>query len=39
MKVMIQMSDEAYTALLNGTSRLYGSLGLVSPSEGNPYMI
>lgn len=35
MKVMIQMSDEAYTALLNGTGRLYGSLGLVSPSEGN----
>ena len=35
MNVRIQLSDEAYKALMNGNGRLEGSLGLVSPTEGN----
>ena len=35
MNVKIQLSDEAYKALVNGSGRLEGSLGLVSPTEGN----
>ncbi|CCZ47191.1 putative uncharacterized protein [Bacteroides sp. CAG:661] len=35
MNVKIQISDEAYKALMNGNGRLEGSLGLVSPTEGN----
>ena len=35
MNVKIQLSDEAYKALMNGSGRLEGSLGLVSPTEGN----
>ena len=35
MNVKIQLSDEAYKTLVNGNGRLEGSLGLVSPTEGN----
>ena len=35
MNVRIQISDETYKALMNGNGRLEGSLGLVSPTEGN----
>ena len=32
---MIQISDVDYASLLNGSSRIQGSIGLVSPTEGN----
>ena len=35
MNVNIQISDATYASLLNGTSRIQGSIGLVSPTEGN----
>ena len=35
MNVMIQINDVAYASLLNGSSRIQGSIGLVSPTEGN----
>ena len=35
MNVMIQINDADYALLLNGTSRMQGSIGLVSPTEGN----
>ncbi|MDM8337300.1 hypothetical protein [Mediterranea massiliensis] len=35
MNVNIQISDEAYKALMSNNGRLEGSLGLVSPTEGN----
>ena len=35
MNVTIQISDAAYASLLNGTKRIQGTLGLVSPTEGN----
>ena len=35
MNVKIQLSDGAYKTLVNGNGRLEGSLGLVSPTEGN----
>jgi len=35
MFVTIQLSDADYASLLNGTSRMQGSIGLVSPTEGN----
>ena len=35
MFVIIQISDADYASLLNGTSRMQGSIGLVSPTEGN----
>jgi len=35
MYVSIQISDADYASLLNGTSRMQGSIGLVSPTEGN----
>ena len=35
MNVMIQINDADYASLLNGTSRMQGSIGLVSPTEGN----
>lgn len=35
MNVTIQISDEAYKALMSGNGRLRGSLGMVSPTEGN----
>ena len=35
MNVMIQINDVDYASLLNGSSRLQGSIGLVSPTEGN----
>ena len=35
MNVTIQISDATYASLLNGTSRIQGSIGLVSPTEGN----
>lgn len=35
MYVTIQMSDATYASLLNGNKRIQGSIGLVSPTEGN----
>lgn len=35
MNVTIQISDATYASLLNGKSRIQGTLGLVSPTEGN----
>ena len=32
---MIQINDVDYASLLNGSSRIQGSIGLVSPTEGN----
>ena len=35
MEVRIQINDAVYASLLNGTTRIQGSIGLVSPTEGN----
>ena len=35
MEVRIQISDAVYAQLLNGTSRMRGSISLVNPNEGN----
>ena len=35
MEVKIQINDATYASLLNGTTRIQGSIGLVSPTEGN----
>lgn len=35
MYVTIQMNDATYAKLLNSTCRIQGSIGLVSPTEGN----
>ena len=35
MYIKVQISDADYASLLNGTSRMQGSIGLVSPTEGN----
>ncbi len=35
MQIKVQISDAVYAQLLNGTSRIQGSIGLVSPTEGN----
>ena len=35
MYITIQINDADYASLLNGTSRIQGSIGLVSPTEGN----
>ena len=35
MYINIQISDNAYAQLLNGTTRIQGTLALVSPTEGN----
>ncbi len=35
MEIKIQLSDAVYKALLAGTNRVQGSIGLVSPKEGN----
>ena len=35
MNVMIQINDVDYASLLNGSSRIQGSIGLVRPTEGN----
>ena len=35
MHINIQISDADYASLLNGSSRIQGSIGLVSPTEGN----
>ena len=35
MEVRIQVNDAVYASLLNGTTRIQGSIGLVSPTEGN----
>ena len=35
MNINLQISDSVYKALLAGGSRVQGTLGLVSPSEGN----
>ena len=35
MEIKIQIADAVYAELLNGTNRMVGSIGLVSPTEGN----
>ena len=35
MEVKIQISDSVYAQLLNGSLRVRGTIGLVSPTEGN----
>ena len=35
MNITIQINDATYASLLNGKSRIQGSIGLVSPTEGN----
>ena len=35
MEVRIQISDAVYASLLRGTKRVQGTIGLVSPTEGN----
>lgn len=35
MEIRIQLSDAVYAQLLNGTTRIKGSIGLVSPQKGN----
>ena len=35
MEVKIQIADAVYAQLLNGTKRVRGTIGLVSPTEGN----
>ena len=35
MVVKIQIADSVYAQLLNGTSRIRGTIGLVNPTEGN----
>lgn len=35
MFIKIQINDATYASLLNGTSRIQGSIGLVNPTEGN----
>ncbi len=35
MEIKIQINDAVYAKLLNGTSRIQGSIGLVNPTEGN----
>lgn len=35
MTINLQISDAVYASLLNGNARIQGSIGLVSPTEGN----
>ena len=35
MNINLQISDSVYKALLAGGNRIQGSIGLVSPTEGN----
>ena len=35
MEIKLQLSDSVYKALLAGQNRIQGSIGLVSPTEGN----
>ena len=35
MNITIQIPDTAYKQLIKGNSRLQGSIGLISPTEGN----
>lgn len=35
MIVKIQLEDAVYASLLSGNARIQGSIGLVSPTEGN----
>ena len=35
MDIKLQISDSVYKALLAGGNRIQGSIGLVSPTEGN----
>jgi len=35
MEVKIQISDSVYAQLLNGSLRVRGTIGLVSPTAGN----
>ena len=45
MNIKLQISDSVYRSLMAGSKRIQGSIGLVSPTEGNfnehrrqPYM-
>lgn len=35
MNIILQISDAVYARLLNGTTRIQGTLALVNPQEGN----
>ena len=35
MTITLQISDAVYASLLSGNARIQGSIGLVSPTEGN----
>lgn len=35
MEIKIQLADNVYKALMSGGNRIQGSLGLISPTEGN----
>lgn len=35
MNITLQISDNAYRALIAGNARIQGSIGLVNPTEGN----
>ena len=35
MEVKIQISDEVYAKMLNGSTRVRGSIALINPKEGN----
>ena len=35
MEIKLQISDNVYKALMAGSNRIQGSIGLVSPTEGN----
>ncbi len=35
MNINLQVADSVYQQLISGTARIQGSIGLVSPTEGN----
>ena len=35
MNINLQLSDAAYKRLISGGSRIQGTIGLTSPTEGN----
>ena len=35
MEIKVQISDKAYGRLMSSGSRIQGTIGLVSPTEGN----
>ena len=35
MEIKIQLADNVYKALMSGGNRIQGSIGLISPTEGN----